>query len=172
MYKKHLECINHIPNFRQKSKPEDSAEVSEPEKAETGVSADENEAQPVSLEEKPRPPMAEPVRPVVSEPRPTVPTPPAEPSAAVQPVRRRPQPEPRQPAAEPTLHDRVDYTREQSQPADPQEDDFLDDDLTEVGIDLKAYSDIPETLKQEKSSHYSNLEFGDNVDLGKKRRKK
>ena len=42
-----------------------------------------------------------------------------------------------------------------------------------MGIDLNAYSDIPESLKREKSSHFSNLEFGDNVDLeGLSRKKK
>ena len=35
-----------------------------------------------------------------------------------------------------------------------------DDDLSQVGIDLKAYSDIPESLQKEKASHFSNLGFG------------
>ena len=47
-----------------------------------------------------------------------------------------------------------------------------DNDLSQVGIDLEAYSDIPESLQREKASHFSNLEFGDDVDLGRKKRRK
>jgi cell division initiation protein len=35
------------------------------------------------------------------------------------------------------------------------------------GIDLNAYADIPESLKKEKESLYSTLEFGDDIDLKK-----
>ena len=102
----------------------------------------------------------------------------AEPKAEPQP---EPDPEPAQPAPEPvpemvvqpleapqepTLEDKVDYSQEQTGPMEEQ-------DLSSVGIDLNAYSDIPESLKREKSSHFSNLEFGDNVDLeGLSRKKK
>ena len=81
-------------------------------------------------------------------------------------VQPEPQPVPRR-SAEPSspaprsLHDKVDLSEEQTAP-------YLDDDLSQVGIDLTAYSDIPESLKREKESNFSNLEFGDNVDLGKK----
>ena len=44
--------------------------------------------------------------------------------------------------------------------------------LEDVGIDLQTYSDIPETLRQEKSTHYSNLEFGDSVTLDPKEARK
>ena len=102
----------------------------------------------------------------------------AEPKPEPQP---EPDPEPAQPAPEPvpemvvqpleapqepTLEDKVDYSQEQTGPMEEQ-------DLSSVGIDLNAYSDIPESLKREKSSHFSNLEFGDNVDLeGLSRKKK
>ena len=85
-------------------------------------------------------------------------------------VQPEPQPVPRR-SAEPSspaprsLHDKVDLSEEQTAP-------YLDDDLSQVGIDLTAYSDIPESLKREKESNFSNLEFGDNVDLGKKKRRK
>ena len=51
-------------------------------------------------------------------------------------------------AHEPTLHDRINYAQEQAVSTDT---NFpADDDLTDVGIDVRAYSDIPETLRKEK----------------------
>ena len=41
-----------------------------------------------------------------------------------------------------------------------------------MGIDLKAYSSIPESLQREKESHFSHLEFGDDVDVGARKRRK
>ena len=96
---------------------------------------------------------------------------PAEQEASVkQPPQRKPQPAPvnrKEETSRPTLHDRVDYTVDQRFTPE-EEEEFLDDDLSDVGIDLKTYSNIPETLKHEKESHFSHLEFGDDVDLGKK----
>ena len=112
MYKKHLECIDHIPTFRLK---EDKAPAAQPE------------------------PQA-------------VPAAQLEPEAQAQPA---------------TLQDRYDYTRDQTQLGEPESGD-----LSSVGIDLNAYSDIPESLRREKDSHFSHLEFGDDVDLGNKRRKR
>ena len=178
MYKKHLECINHIPNFRQKEKAEEeevsavSEEYREPVKEEpvqalTPV-AEQAAPQPEKVvqipKEAPRP-QQEPVR----QPAP------AEQEASVkQPPQRKPQPAPvnrKEETSRPTLHDRVDYTVDQRFTPE-EEEEFLDDDLSDVGIDLKTYSNIPETLKHEKESHFSHLEFGDDVDLGKKKRKK
>ena len=149
MYKKHLESINHIPSFRVKE-PVQKAEVP-------------------AYEEQPVPADPEPVREPVRE---------AEPQPEPQPVpQQREEPQPvRQPAprkaqeAAPSLHDKVDLSREQLEDGRGYHPD--DDDLSQVGIDLKAYSDIPESLQKEKASHFSNLEFGDNVDLGNKRRKR
>lgn len=153
MYKKHLESINHIPSFRVKE-PVQKAEAP----------AYEEKSAPADPE-----PVREPVREV--EPQP-VPQQREEPQPVVQP---KPQPV-RQPAprktqeAAPSLHDKVDLSREQLEEDRGYHPD--DDDLSQVGIDLKAYSDIPESLQKEKASHFSNLEFGDNVDLGNKRRKR
>lgn len=157
MYKKHLESINHIPSFR----------VKEPvQKAE----APAYEEQPVPADPEP---VREPVREAEPQPEPQpVPQQREEPQPVIQP---KPQPV-RQPAprkaqeAAPSLHDKVDLSREQLEDGRGYHPD--DDDLSQVGIDLKAYSDIPESLQKEKASHFSNLEFGDNVDLGNKRRKR
>ncbi len=153
MYKKHLECIDHIPVFRQKEKQEAAAAEEDEEPAEEttgGESAPaQTEAAPV---EEPKP---EPVPETVDD---SGPEPEPEKAPAPKPVpqqRRKPQP---------TLHDRVNYTQEEQLPGE--------DDLSDVGIDLKTYSSIPESLRREKSNHFSNLEFGDDVDLGNRKRKK
>lgn len=166
MYKKHLEIINHIPSFRFKDAPSETAAPSQPESNPTAADPD---PAPVKREEPKAAPQPEP------EPAPE-PQPVKQAEPRKQAVTKAP---PAQKAAEPsggkqapTLHDRVDYSREQTRrEADPgyRPDD---DDLSQVGIDLKAYSDIPETLQREKASHFSNLEFGDNVDLSNKKRKR
>ena len=79
----------------------------------------------------------------------------------------QPEPEPVVQAQPATLQDRYDYTRDQTQMGEPDSGD-----LSSVGIDLNAYSDIPESLRREKDSHFSHLEFGDDVDLGNKRRQR
>ena len=159
MYKKHLESINHIPSFRVKE-PVQKAEAP----------AYEEKSAPADPE-----PVREPVREVEPQPEPEpqpVPQQREEPQPVVQP---KPQPV-RQPAprktqeAAPSLHDKVDLSREQLEEDRGYHPD--DDDLSQVGIDLKAYSDIPESLQKEKASHFSNMESGDNVDLGDKRRKR
>lgn len=143
MYKKHLESINQIPSFHAKRKI-----------PETTAPAVEEVAQP----EAP----AQPVEESAAQPEPTKPEP-----VQAQPQnhrpRKRPAPETRE---QPTLNDKVDFNRA------AEEDDFADEDLTSVGIDIKSYNNIPETLKREKSNHFSNLEFGDDVDLGNKKRKR
>lgn len=169
MYKKHLEDINHIPNFRQKEKKEEVEEpAADPEPAESVHPEPVHQPAPA---EEPQP--EEPVKEAfVQEVQPQEP---ARKAPVQQPVRQQPRKKPAPVSENPeqhTLHDRVDYTREQLQLAGVEEDEFLDDDLTSVGIDLKAYSNIPETLKREKNSHFSNLKFGDDVDLGNKKRKR
>ncbi len=150
MYKKHLEIINHIPSFRFKDAP---SETAAPSRAESRPSADSDFSAPVQRE----------------EPRPD-PIPEPEPMQQAEPHRQAAAPAHR-PSA-PTLHDRVDYSREQMHREPDQDYHPDDDDLSQVGIDLKTYSNIPETLQREKASHFSNLEFGDNVDLGNKKRKR
>ena len=159
MYKKHLESINHIPSFRIKETPPAPASVqqSESRPAPEPAPAPRPAPEPAPAPQPEPEPLPEP------EPEPEL----VEEAPAVQP---EPQPVPRR-SAEPSspaprsLHDKVDLSEEQTAP-------YLDDDLSQVGIDLTAYSDIPESLKREKESNFSNLEFGDNVDLGKKKRRK
>lgn len=163
MYKKHLESINHIPSFRFK---DTQPAVSHPEPQPAPQPEPEPEPQPVYREE-PRP---------VSAPV-SVPEPKPEPEPVPQPVVEQPKMEPAPqetpelPQEEPTLQDKVDYSREQLR-QEPHSYHPDDNDLSQVGIDLEAYSDIPESLQREKASHFSNLEFGDDVDLGRKKRRK
>ena len=163
MYKKHLESINHIPSFRFK---DTQPAVSRPEPQPAPQPEPEPEPQPVYREE-PRP---------VSAPV-SVPEPKPEPEPVPQPVVEQPKMEPAPqetpelPQEEPTLQDKVDYSREQLR-QEPHSYHPDDNDLSQVGIDLEAYSDIPESLQREKASHFSNLEFGDDVDLGRKKRRK
>lgn len=155
MYKKHLECINHIPNFKPKDKPEEPAE-------EAAVRPDPAPA----VSEPAAQPEAAPVK--EAEPRPAPVRPEPEPAPVSAPAHRE------APRPQPTLHDRVDFTKEQPQFVRTVEENELpeEEDLSDVGIDLKTYNNIPESLRREKSSHFSNLEFGDDVDLGNKKRKK
>lgn len=85
--------------------------------------------------------------------------------APPQPVRRQ-----RQNAA-PTLNDRVNYVQEQL-PSSQLPSDYMDDDLSSVGIDLNAYNNIPESLRREKSENYRNLEFGEGVDVTGRKHKR
>lgn len=164
MYKKHLECINHIPSFRLKDPaPAPVAPVApQPQPQPSTRTAPEPDPEP---EPEPQP---EPVQEVIPEPQPEPQPKPVE--AKKQPVRQAPPQEEPVATGNATLHDKVDYSREQlrREPAGYPEDD----DLTQVGIDLKAYADIPESLQKEKASNFSNLEFGDNVDLGNKKRRR
>jgi cell division initiation protein len=156
MYKKHLDCINHIPTFRFKEE-----RVEEPVVQKPVYQAPAAPAAPVAAPA----PVQEPVyqepetAPVVEEtaPQPAV----YEEPAVSSPV-----------SSEPTLSDKVDYIRQSVENAAPETMIPPEDDLTDMGIDIRAYSDIPETLKKEKSSHFSNLEFGDDVDLGTKKRRR
>ncbi len=185
MYKKHLECIDHIPVFRNKE-----------ERREAAKSRYEMET---VKEPEPEPP----ARPQTVEPLAAVPVPQVEPEPVVEQAprqaavyeeipRRQPSvqrerpaqpqeeaaPPPRHavrrqevpmPLPEPTLEDRVNY--EHLQPSQPPED-YLDDDLSSVGINIAAHSNIPEALRREKDNHYSNLEFGDGVEVDGRRRRR
>lgn len=175
MYKKHLEDINHIPNFRQKDREDD-------------VPASHTEQEPAAEEPNVVEPAPVPAEPEAAQPKAMEtpirqPEPVRQPESVRQPImvemaedrpQRKPQPLPprgeKKPMRKPSLHDKVDYSAEQQLP--DEDEDFMDDDLSDVGIDLKTYSNIPETLKQEKESHFSHLEFGEDVDFGKKKRKK
>lgn len=207
MYKKHLECIDHIPAFRQKDDEPEAVKplipappVAEPEQpvraAESEIFPEPESPVPVysaELEPEPVPePQSEP------EPRPVVPmqeyreppaprhaqpprTPrerqavqqPADPQPAPRPVTRQSAPgrHHEQPQAR-TLNDTYNYVQEQLQPSRLPESYLEDNDLSSVGIDLNAHSNIPEALRREKSTNYSNLPFGDGVEVdGRKRRR-
>lgn len=88
-----------------------------------------------------------------------------------QPQRTAPQPAERPRQAVPTLNDRVNYVQEQL-PTSQLPSDYMDDDLSSVGIDLNAYNNIPETLRREKSENYRNLEFGEGVDVTGRKHKR
>ena len=192
MYKKHLESINHIPSFRVKdSAPvhEEETVRSEPVSAPAPVVEKKPEPQP-----EPQPePDPEPIQEVAPQPEPTpeVKPAPAQPkqvqavaqsvAPTVTPAAAPRQETRKQPARqqapkknpEPVsqgdtgLRQKVDYSKEQLSGLN-----FEDDDLSQVGIDLKAYTSIPESLQREKESHFSNLEFGDDVDVGTNKRRK
>lgn len=153
MYKKHLEMIDHIPNFRVKESPvmEDYVPVpavqAEPEPVETYTPA-------VSV---PRKPQAAPQPQQRPQPAPA----PRQESAAVpKPKAQAPQrsEEPKNP-----FNEKVDYTKELNE--DDMQMDFSDDGEDDIGIDMNAYRDIPEPLLREKKSRFSNLEFGDGIDV-------
>ncbi|RKJ40406.1 DivIVA domain-containing protein [Acutalibacter sp. 1XD8-33] len=215
MYKKHLECIDHIPVFRQKEdrsakpapspKPEPGREPDppvqnvRPELVEEGESVQEVQAQePVA----PAPAVRQPVSETISEPDPVtsvrMPEPPqqhqasapgstrernasASPPEVYQEASARPtvsrnvphtdHPRYQEPARR-TLNDRVNYVQEQLQPSAPPESYLGENDLSSVGIDLNAHSNIPEALRREKSNHYSNLPFGDGVEIDDRKRRR
>lgn len=170
MYKKHLESINHIPSFRLKDPdPVAPAPVAVPERQ--PVAEPEPEPEP-EVRQIPRQrvefePQSQP------QPQPRVQQKPVESHREVAaPVSTYNPRETQQISMETaTLNDKVDYSREQLR-QEPDPGYPLDDDLSQVGIDVKAYSNIPETLQREKASHFSNLEFGDDVDIGNTRRKR
>ena len=71
-----------------------------------------------------------------------------------------------------TLNDTYNYVQEQLQPSRLPESYLEDNDLSSVGIDLNAHANIPEALRREKSTNYSNLPFGDGVDVDGRKRKR
>lgn len=206
MYKKHLECIDHIPVFRQKEEKREPVQASQPAPVKTAPPAPEPEAEPVPepvRTPEPSAPAAQPEPSKLEQPRQVRPPEKeifAVPAASVEPKTQQEQPmapqgfheEPapvrpaapraaRMPAPKPyqehprqarTLNDRVNYVQEQLMPSQPPEDYVEDGDLSSVGIDLNAHSNIPEALRREKSTNYSNLPFGEGVDVdGRKHRR-
>ena len=213
MYKKHLECIEHIPAFKQKDEPDEvkPLTVSEPVKApepalEPPVKTAEPEffsepepqeevysaEQGPEIEPQPQPqtePELEPVQPKQEYREPHTPRHAQQPPRAARgkfSVQQPQGPQPVQkPAARPstpsrrqeqpqarTLNDTYNYVQEQLQPSRLPESYLDDNDLTSIGIDLNAHTDIPEALRREKSNNYSNLPFGDGVEVdGRKRRR-
>lgn len=199
MYKKHLECIDHIPTFRQKDAAEEKKSVPEP------VNLPKAEAQPPVEAPEPEfiPEPEPPAPPVQSRPEPEPepePLPESEPSVPIQEYREQPAqpqaswPAAERPAAQPArsprqaprqnavprrqeqpkarpLGDTYSYVQEQLQPSRLPESYLEENDLSSVGIDLNAHTNIPEALRREKSTNYSNLPFGDGVDIDGRKRK-
>lgn len=161
MYRKHLECIDHIPVFKTKEKEQPEVTEPQPEEPVTEEAVEEvvqEEVQP-EVEKKVTPAEV----PSSAANAPVAHTPVAEQHRhSIQVETAAPQQERRKQDSKRTLNDRVDFTQDESGY----------DDLSDVGIDLKTYNNIPESLRQEKNSHYSHLEFGEDVDLGRKKRKK
>ncbi len=191
MYKKHLECIDHIPSFR--SKDEKSAE-SDPEVEKEQKLLEERQAQQKRQMEEER--EAERQRQIerqrelerqreVERQRQLEEQREAERQRQLQLEQQREAERQRQlqlerqqeaerqrrqqqaAAEEPGIHDRVSYVQEQLQPSVPESDYG---DLSEMGI--KTINSIPETLRREKSSHFSNIQFGDDVELDPKEGRK
>ncbi len=168
MYKKHLEDINRIPAFRVKeSAPpvEEKPEEKEPEKPEdpheSGGSAEEAQTEEAYEEEEPAEDYEEEAGEYEEEP---------EEEEYEEEEYEEEEPYVEEPTR--TLHDKVNFSAQGPISPKPLEDLPEEDDLTDVGIDVRTYSNIPESLRREKSSHFSNLEFGEGVDLGGKKRKK
>ncbi len=200
MYKKHLECIDHIPTFRQKDEPEPEKPAAVPQPEHVAI----REPEPIKTAEPlyelpPEEPVVEAEAETIAEPAPE-PKPEPEPRHMLPVQEYREQPAPRQPqpprtvrerpAPQPsrgapregtgrqeqsqirTLNDTYNYVQEQLQPSRLPESYLEDNDLSSVGIDLNAHSNIPEALRREKSTNYSNLPFGDGIDVdGRKRRR-
>lgn len=208
MYKKHLECIDHIPTFKHKDEPAavKPAAIPEPEperieEAEYELAAEfdelefspetelpapsfsverepelapapqpEPEPQSVPVQEYRESPAArQPARAVREKP---APAPDPQPMPRPAPVSRQSAPVRRQEQQARTLNDTYNYVQEQLQPSRPPEGYLDDNDLSSVGIDLNAHSNIPEALRREKSMNYSNLPFGDGVDVDGRKRKR
>jgi len=205
MYKKHLECIDHIPTFRQKDEPADVKPTIEPEQKPIEVPEKESEPSIKNVEPEPMPepsspdfltepgPELEPKpEPKPARPAPEYREPPApQPVQSPKPVKERSDPQPRnvqsapkpiprqstanRPQEQPrtrTLNDTYNYVQEQLQPSRLPESYLEDNDLSSVGIDLNAHTNIPEALRREKSTNYSNLPFGDGVEVDGRKRKR
>ena len=198
MYKKHLECIDHIPAFRQKDSGEKDGPDPEEVAREQRLLEERQDEQKRRMEEEreaERQRQLEQQREVerqrqleqqreAERQRQLEQQREAERQRQLEQQReaerqrqleqRREAQRQRQREAEgaPGLHDRVSYVQEQLQPSVPESDYMAAEGLEDVGIDLQTYSDIPETLRQEKSTHYSNLEFGDSVTLDPKEARK
>ena len=200
MYKKHLECIDEMPTFRQKDEPEPEKPAAVPQPEPVAI----REPEPIKTAEPlyelpPEEPVVEAEAETIAEPAPE-PRPEPEPRHMLPVQEYREQPAPRQPqpprtvrerpAPQPsrgapregtgrqeqsqirTLNDTYNYVQEQLQPSRLPESYLEDNDLSSVGIDLNAHSNIPEALRREKSTNYSNLPFGDGIDVdGRKRRR-
>lgn len=146
MYKKHLECIDNIPNFRQKEEVSHAPKYQMSDVEKEMSYEDDLQEQSYYQQETQQPAR------VNVQPARTAPVKPAQRNAnsemtrkvnyANQPQRRK-APEP----SAPTLS----YT-------------YTEENLSDIGLNT-GFNSIPEPLLKEKKTGYTNLEFGDGVDV-------
>lgn len=179
MYKKHLEQVTHIPTFKVKDTDvqaalQESAAVQEAllktEKREAPQNSQQKRDAAVSDTPKVQPGktqaetdnhIAAPVPAPIPKPQNNQPRPKHRPKPGknTQPFK---QGNPAKNHAAPNpMTQRVDFTQEQNEryPAN--------DDLADMGINTKAFT-IPDSLRKEKETRFSNLEFGESVDVTRK----
>ncbi|MBQ2668528.1 MAG: DivIVA domain-containing protein [Clostridia bacterium] len=149
IYREHFAIIERIPKYDIPEEPK----VEEAPKF-----------QPAPVKETPAPVVkAEPEEEVIPVPAAQIQEKPAAPAAQYTPAQPAApyvptpvqQPVVKQPVAQPQP-----YTP--AQPAAPayNKDAYMQEQFNGIGLDLNAYSDIPETLQKEKESLFSTLEFG------------
>ncbi len=211
MYKKHLECIDHIPSFHNKEPEETQAIETAPQEAkqteEIAVTT-EIAAEPmkeVSISVSPvqqNAPVIQPQPELLQEPvtirQPQAPTEQVQTALPRQPENREiAQSAPAQnrikaqpftapapshqtqtiPTQNNPMTQKVNYAQRQriaeagTMPVNTPAVGFpydVDDDLSGVGINTTTFSSIPESLLREKKAGYSNLEFGEGIDVTRK----
>lgn len=180
MYKKHLDCIDHIPNFRQKDIDSNNMPAQTPQQS-VVVPQNKPEQPPVHTEtvEENQQAQYQTVQQDATTEFETIS--PLQEQQSHQPQKQvLPKTQPantspqhtgrvnRQVAANP-MTQKVNYASQRRRPAklEPNMPDLtvVSDDLTDVGINTTTFNSIPEPLLNEKRAGYSNLEFGEGVDV-------
>lgn len=148
MYKKHLECIDSIPTFRQKEENTAHEPKYQMQNIEQEMSYEEDiQEQSYYQQEKP---------PLRANPQPT------RAPAQVKPTPRN---------ANNEMNRKVNYANQQQrrkapEPASPVLSyTYTEENLTDLGINTTGFNSIPEPLLKEKKTGYTNLEFGEGVDV-------
>lgn len=140
MYKKHLELIDRIPNFKNKQSKPDNKEKpvvknsqNEEKVAKNSESEKHNGSEDVAMEDEEK----------------TA-------NSAVSSSEDVPE----------ELNEKIDFSDMQNTEYDEEYHPVSEEqDLSSAGIDTSMLGDIPETLKNERRSKFSNLEFGDGIDV-------
>ncbi|WP_099204185.1 DivIVA domain-containing protein [Scatolibacter rhodanostii] len=188
MYKKHLDCINHIPSFRHKDNNiNESVSTQEITEQEQPVITAEMQLPQQAIISEESPLQAEPI---IAEQQPV-----SESSDFVSqesipsniPYREEPQTQvlpKQQPLSQSTkpiqvertavpqhstnpMMQKVNYAQGKRRAPAPNIPDltYASDDLTDIGINTMTFNSIPESLLNEKKTGYTNLEFGEGVDV-------
>lgn len=146
MYKKHLELIDHIPTFKLKEEQNTYSSYG----SDTYSSYTSPYSSRVSASQTTEEKVAEPETEKTPDPE--------------------PEPEIKDEAKN-ELDQKIDFSAAEEpssgndQQTSPQLSTLEEDE--DVGINMNAYNDIPESLAREKKSRFSNLEFGDGIDVTK-----